>query len=417
MTRLKTVATFLIATRLSCPCSAQVKSPWEALGLKCAKLEKETLYYEKCLEPKLDFFRDSYKKFLAAEAQEINQRQELRNKSQEVLADVNRIVGGPVDEPRKSMQESLLETMLAPKFYSFNEVRDRLHLYLVRRETVKNYLRKGGTLPDFAYDKSTDTASYLFQRTFSTKKKEADRGRLSLFIIIKGPETAEKDLEEQFTAMGKAQTVLPGLIFHELTEMTILQWMRFYDPYFRWFSDGFANAITTRLLRKYVSEDAAKELVEGFDHSKYSDIEKEINLFWWMGLAFCVRTPLESEARLENARYAYATFEAQRLIEKHGTECVAKILDKACKERINNSRNLLPALKEVTAENIEKRFRRYQTFGTREEGLQKYAARFKAAIGREDYPEALSNLLRVEELNGGLSATNRSITAHLAIRP
>jgi hypothetical protein len=119
-----------------------------------------------------------------------------------------------------------------------------------------------------------------------------------------------------------------------------------------------------------------------------------------MGHDFCIDTPPEVEGPLTNARYAYATFEAQRIIEQHGIECVAEILDLACKDKTNDSRNLDEAIREVTGEDIPKRFQRYQTFKTPSEGLAKYTEQFGAAMARKDYPEALMNLLHRLEVEG-----------------
>ena len=394
-------------------CLAEEKSPQEALGLTCAKFDGRTLYYEESLASKLEVFRDRYNKFLAEQAEGSKRTRELYNRSKEIAAEVNRMVGGPVDEGREKTQDFVLGTSLRPALL-FADIWDRLDLYLVTRGTVKDYLRKGGALPGFTYDKEADQASYSFGRQFSSRQK-IDRYPESLFLPIGDSEPFEKEIEKVFEALRNLCTVAPGIAFHELTEVTMVQWMRFYDPYYRWFTDGFANAVAFRLLQKYVGEEEAEEFLAAYDPSAYSEIEKEINLYYWMGLAFCVKTPLESEDRLDSARYAYATFEAQRLIERAGIECLAAILEKAHKGHINDSRNLVPAIKEVTGEDIEKRFRRYQTFETREKGLAKYAAGFGAAMQRKEYGEALSNLLRVEELNGAQSVKNLSITARLLL--
>jgi tetratricopeptide (TPR) repeat protein len=134
-----------------------------------------------------------------------------------------------------------------------------------------------------------------------------------------------------------------------------------------------------------------------------------------MGNAYCVATPLKSEQRLSNARFAYATFEAQRLIEEHGIECVAQILDRACKEPRNDSRNLVAATREVTGVDVQKRFERYQTFQTKEQGLKKYADRVKAAPEGKGYQEVLSSFLRALELEGPAPKTYAAIAFVLTL--
>ena len=78
-----------------------------------------------------------------------------------------------------------------------------------------------------------------------------------------------------------------------------------------------ANAITFRLLQKRLGTEAAQQFAAGHDVALYGDLEKHINLYYWMALGCCIEPPLETEKRLNFARYAYATLEADRLIERH----------------------------------------------------------------------------------------------------
>ncbi len=421
MNRAIRLAAVTLATVFSCSCLGQQKDPWEPLHLESVKLDGATLYYEKSLASQVDFVRVSYKKFLSEQAESKKPSEDVEKKWPDITRDVARILGVPAASLGKVWKE-LFYLFLNMKV-RLGDAQGRFRLYLVTRETTKDYLRKGGSLPNFTYDKATDTAKYgLFTRVSKSVSEKQSEDFTSappliieeLALPVSGGDAVEGEIQQIFSAfstlvgMGRRLGGMTrGVLIHELAEGTILfHRLRPYDPYFRWFSDGFANAIAIHLLRKHFGEEPAKEFVRGFDHTKYSDIEKEINLYYWMGADFCIKTPLESQDRLQSARYAYATFETQRLIEKHGIECVARILDRACKKRINNSRNLVTAVKEVTGEDIKKRLRRYQTFDTREEGLQKYATGFKAAIGREGYGEALFNLLRVRELQGGRSVKN-----------
>jgi len=395
MNRLKSLANFVFVILFACPCLAQENDPWEPLDLGSAKLEGATLHYDKSFSSNVDSLSTSFQEFLDEESDEGERMQKLLEKKKEIIEDVNRILGFSPSESQKAEQDRVLTVFLRPKF-SFGAARGRTELYLLKKDTVKDYLRKGGSLPGFAYDKASDTASYNF---FASLSDPAPEEGISLALPLSGVETLEKEAKEIFKRIAQWGGVREGAAFHELIEFTIMnQQLRPYDPYFRWFSDGFANAIAARLLQKYVSKDAAKEFAR--DRGKYSDLEKEINLYYWMGPDFCIDTPLESEDRLDNARYAYATFEAERLIDKYGIECVATILDEACKQPVNNSRNLVAAVKEVTGEDIEHRFRRYQTFETKEEGIKKYATAFNESMSRKDYSEALVNLLRVQELRG-----------------
>jgi hypothetical protein len=115
-------------------------------------------------------------------------------------------------------------------------------------------------------------------------------------------------------------------------------------------------------------------------------------------LNYSIKTPLEYENKLSLARYAYATQEAQRLIEIHGIDCLSKIIDKILTKKERTSQDILKAVNEVTGEDMQKRFNHYQTFRTRQEGLAKYSGLFSTALNNKDYEQTLISLLRVLEL-------------------
>jgi len=343
MKRLNALASLVLASVLASPCSAEEKSGWEALGLESVKLDRATLYYEKCLEPKLGVFEARHKELVTEQAQQAKLTEELLEKFDEIVADVNQIVGASFKDDEKAKLEGALRSLLHQGM-AFSRAIVKADACLAVRQTVKDYLRGGGSLPGFTYDKATDTAQYNWRQQFSLGKRTGV-DKVLLPFPVSSPESMEEDLESRFSSYRKILPWLPGSFLHELVEMTIVVRLRPYNPYFRWFTDGFANAIASRLVRKHISEDAARLFASGHDVTEYSDLEKDINLYYWMGTDFCIETPLDSEERLKHARYAYATLEAERLIEKYGIECVAKIVDKACKDRVTNPRNLVAAVK------------------------------------------------------------------------
>jgi hypothetical protein len=194
---------------------------------------------------------------------------------------------------------------------------------------------------------------------------------------------------------------------HELTEATLLRRLRPKDPYFRWFSDGFANAITERLVRKYLGDAEAANFAAFYDTTRYADLQHEINLTYWRGLSAAVKTNLEIERRIDYARYCYSMQEAKRLIDTHGIEIVAKVLGNAAPAEHNDTRRLFDAVKEVTGEDLRARFtERYQTFATADEGKAIYKARIAQAEAKNDNDAILAGYLRLRELHesGDLAA-------------
>ncbi|MHC4566422.1 MAG: hypothetical protein ACYTE3_11740 [Planctomycetota bacterium] len=383
----------LLAILIPALCSAQEESGWKALDLASAELPGATLYYERQLGEHVEAFRRLYEQFRADQAEQKSIIQGLLDTGDEILAEVNRIVGWAPNEKEQADQRKILNSLVA-KSPQILDAKKELRFYLVTQATTKDHLRKGGSLPNYTYDKVTDSAAYSPQLL-----DEGPAGGIEFALPVKEPQSCEKDVQAIFSMLVD-MTPGCGMLLHEVVEIAILARLRPVDPYFRWFSDGFANAIAFRLLEKHLGTEAAQQFAAGYDVARYADLETHINLYYWMGLGCCIETPLETEKRLNFARYAYATLEADRLIERHGLDCVRRILDKADKGKANSSRNLFPAVKEVTGEDLEKRFRRYQTFETKEDGLKRYAEQHNAALDRKDYTEALPALLRMLELRG-----------------
>jgi hypothetical protein len=110
--------------------------------------------------------------------------------------------------------------------------------------------------------------------------------------------------------------------------------------------------------------------------------------------------PIKYEQRISSARYAFATYEACRLIDSNGIECVTTIANKLCEKQSRTTDDLLAAIKHATGQDIADRFARYQTFETIEKGQSKHALAFNKAFEAKDTMNMLSNLLRMMELKG-----------------
>jgi len=119
-----------------------------------------------------------------------------------------------------------------------------------------------------------------------------------------------------------------------------------------------------------------------------------------MGVGYSIVTPLESESRLNYARYAYATAEANRLVEAHGLECVKRILDEVSTGKPTQAQDLLAAVEKATGEDIRDRLRHYGPFPNKGEAIARYTEQFHAAMDRKDYAGILPPLSRLLELKG-----------------
>ena len=395
MTTKRALKLGLIAVLLAGYAAAAQSDPWQKLNLSKTDIAGATVYYEKCFEPNLPFFEKTYRQFL--KATESKKTESLQNKDQ-IIAEINRILG--IEDPNIKAQRQMLDDLTRPLPFP------KPTFFLVTQATVKDFLRAGGKLPNFTYDKATDTAGYYFQLWGTPQTLDQQTPQFAF------PLKSEAEFEQVVALVfGKLTEIVSpspatparlGLAIHEVTEVSLVSRLKPQGPYCRWFTDGFANAITVEILTRHISENHAEEYGEMVDFRPYEDLENQINLKYWMAGQYCVfpfQTPIEHERRMVDARYAYAMREAQRLIDKHGIDCVRKILDELSGAESRTGDDIIGAIKNVTGEDMEVRLNKYQTFRTREEGIPKYTVPFNAASKNNDYEQMLINLLRVMELH------------------
>jgi len=356
---------------------------WGKLGLESREIDGATVHYEKSLEGQLEVLDKAYKQFQT----NIAKRAELLAKKDDIINEINRILR--ISEPDKKMQEAILRKVLG----AFSV--ERSVFYLVTQPTTKEYLRAGGELPNCTYHKPTDTVTY--KPRFILMGGKEHPGDFELAILVSAGPKAADDIRAIFRAIGE-ELGGAGMAIHEVSEMSLMLWARPQGPYWRWFTDGAANAITYELLSKFVDGETAEAHIKYFDPDKYKYLEKEVNLRYWMSMLFATESPVERDRELTHARYAYATYEVGRLVNKHRIDCLGLITDDVRTRKDRSEQSLLRAIKEVTGEDVAERLDAYQTFATPEEGIAKYAPAFNEVVGKKDWEGALANLLRIMEL-------------------
>jgi len=372
--------------------AAGARKGWEQLNLSATTLAGMKVYYEKALEPNLPVFERELVKFTA--------RRDSSGggpaQREQIVADLNRILGVTDPNLQGWQQEAL--AALAGAFSG-----PRMTFCLAKTTTIKDYLRGGGQLPDFHYERATDTAEYTPQILIKKRPGVAPVPDWELWVPIRPQVDFAAYVSGFFESVGRMfGPVLTPMALHEVTEMTLLRRARPVDAHWRWFSDGSANAITCTLVEKYLGREAGQRFARAYDPNGCRALEKQINLRYWMLANYCpytVDVPVKAEADLEHARYAYATFEAQRLTAAHGIGCVREILDKIAARDTRTSVDLLRTIQEVTGEDIAARLRQYQAFTDATEAGAKYVAACQAAIAKKDYEQAFVNLMRVLELH------------------
>lgn len=370
------------------PGASGMQAGWERLNLGETTLAGTKVYYEKTLEPNLPVFEKELAKFAAG-------RDRLAGflaRRQEVVADINRILGAT--DPNTEEQAKILVRFAT----MFSQI--KMTFYLAKMATIKDFLRSGGQLPNFSYDRAGDTA--LYNPRISVPEGAEPPEKYDFCIPI----DPNKEFGEYVAGVFDMLKEFVGpsitcVAIHEVTEFTLLKRARPTDPYWRWFSDGFANAITLDLIEKYMGKDAAKEFDAAYDPNDCRDLENRVNLRYWMlgnYFVYSSETPVTPESKIHYARYTYATVEARRLIAAHGIACVREILDRIAAKDKRDGSDLLQVVKDVTGEDVEQRLARYQTFETRQQGLTKYSEAYKAASRENNYEQMFVNLVRVMEL-------------------
>jgi len=363
----------------------------EVLNLSEATIAGTKVYCEKALEPNLPVFEQELRKSIA-------RRDKLAGvlaKQDQIVADINRILGAT--DPNVARQRAAFAS-LAGAFSG-----PKLTFCLAKTTTIKDFLRNGGQLPDFHYDRQSDTVEYRPQIQVPRRPSEKPVEGYELWIPVRPQDDFAGYISKLLSGLGLTfGSAMTPVAIHEVTEMTLLNRARPADAHWRWFSDGFANAITCTLAEKYLGKEARKEFASAYDPNDYRNLEKQINLRYWMLANYCpyvTQVPVKAEADLQSARYAYATFEAQRLIDKHGIGCVRAILDKIVAKDLRTRGGLLQAIREVTGEDMDQRLQQYQAFSNAKEGSQQYVAACKAASEKKDHEQMFVNLMRVLEMH------------------
>jgi len=368
------------------------RTGWEQLDLSKTTIAGTKVYYEKCLEPNLPVFEKKFQEFLAAK----DRLATVLTKREEIIADISRILGA-TDPNNTSRQREVFARIATPLFSNLKPA-----FYLVRTATIKDFLRAGGQLPDFSYDRQEDNILY------SPRIRMVEGTGLPEDFDVCVPIGADREFGRYVSAMLNIfQKFLgSGMVdaaIHEITEMTLVERVRPGDPYWRWFSDGFSNAITYALIEKYMGREAADEFAARNGVGKYGYLEKEVNLRYWMMANFFVDVtpmPVQAAADLEYARYALAMAEAQAIVDRHGIDCVRRIVDAVSRSDSRRGSDVLEVIKDVTGEDMEERLGHYQTFKTAAEGVAKYEQAYEAARQESNYEQMFVNVLRLMELRG-----------------
>lgn len=361
-------------------------------GLKTTTIADATIHYDPVFETRLPEFGTQYITFKKETLSNVGISED---KITPVCEAIHRIMGVERDQAKAKTKEVLTEFNRIVGAMSF----DKPTFYLIQKDLIKNYLRQGGTLPHFTYDKQADMASYEF-RFFSDGTRE--KIPFEFAVPVEPNEISPEVTGQVFEIMSFAlRQMMKPVLIHEAAEMTLIYEMNSSDWYRRWFTDGFANVVVYQVLDELYSQKEAQEYAELFSAEPYADIQNQINLRYWLAMEYeflDMNEALETESRIKQARYNYATEEALGLTRRHGADCLKKIVDVYCAGEARDSTALYDAIEKVTGERLDKAFVKYQSFANAMEGLKTYTARYEAARKKGDDAAALAAVLRMMEL-------------------
>jgi len=310
---------------------------------------------------------------------------EILGTDESILENMRFLFDGPLSSPKSLVWDPQQATLV-----------------FADQQRIKSFLREGGQLPGYSYDRATDTAAYsTSQVSFSPPSSPFE------WILPIGPDfRLEHEMKALLEALQNYKGMPPGVIIHEAAEMALVRPIKFEDRYWRWFSEGVANAVAVRLLREMIGPQAAKEHEKTFSTEPYNDLKGKINLQYWMAANYCIETKLEDEKRLELARYAFASYEIQRLVEIHGFDCIRKISDILTQQLSVTSRTICQAIYKVSGEDMNERLMHYQQFKSHQEGVSQCVSAYNEYIKAEDVHSLLTVLLRMMELETNLIGSN-----------
>jgi len=216
MTRKVLIVTLVLCLSAQAP-AGEAETPWQDFDLGEIQVEGVTVRYEKSLEPKPDAIRKALSGFLKKQAEHAAQIDLFRQKSDKIVEQVNTILGSSPSEKQRAEQHKIFSFFLnkSARTISFGP---GTTIYLIGKESTKDYLRKGGSLPGFTYNKAEDEANYKFAINRSIKDKEISE-EIEIVCPVEG-----KRARKEFSVFPatiqrlKRASMISGVALHELVK-------------------------------------------------------------------------------------------------------------------------------------------------------------------------------------------------------
>jgi len=361
----------------------------------------------------LQSFWSSYPTVSVGDGVTLYYARELEKDSKQIKAsaeDVSRSLAGLKDDIRRSREQKLLLVSDVLAIVGVNEEagrKDALSLFvqlldrhpLLGKKPVKVSLV---VIPIGIFNKlwrdHTTPAGHGHGSTVYTFPIDSGTEELTVPIPIKDDEDVGQAIRNALS--GVTARYYLGAALHEVAEWAIVKRLRPKDPYFRWFSDGFANVIALQVLKSRDFPDAARTFETSLVPDNAGDARHRVRLRYWLGVDYQIETALRSENQLEHNRYVYATQLANDVVCRQGIGCVSKILDALKNVDRSTGGTLQSAVTLTTQIDIRAMLNEYQDFDQVEASkiLQHHLDSMAVAYTEKRFDVGLEHALRAIEL-------------------
>lgn len=291
---------------------------------------------------------------------------------------------------------------------------DLRQLRLWTKDSLRDILKSGGTVPCFTYDAATDQVEFRMAFTDAPRGALGDRpDRYPVVLKDDTDLTVEQQIERQLQPIINVilQSPAPGVLIRETVEAGLVRDQQIAGAFRRWFTDGVAAAVTARCLERYLGEDEGAAFLEPFEGGAEPEAEDFVDLLAWRAPEFAVTLPDPPDGEDTHAHLAAALREIRALQDRHGDKALAKSLGALADYDVRDSSQILAAIRRATGEDLRPRLARYGS-GNRDpfRGIAVRALRAgvaaKSAAGGETITDATRLAMsRKPDNNRGLGLT------------
>jgi hypothetical protein len=212
-------------------------------------------------------------------------------------------------------------------------------------------LRAAGGLKEGPVEIYLDRRTNFFASTFiigSNTRDFAKKVFLPIVVNDDGTFQTSGSLEQNLARYFDQLSVMPVGPFHEATEKILIEGLKLYHPFTRWFNDGVANWVSLKVISEQAPE--TRETFEGVFLPGGNDesLRPKINLLTWTQEAYQKQSLTPEEERVEEVSYRFATKSIDQMMAGKPSDTLAKVIGKLKGKPKPDTDTICAAIKEVT---------------------------------------------------------------------